>query len=542
MGRLSGFLSVICSCSIFPVIVFGHTGEVIRSFPAPGKFPTGLTFDGTNIWMADRYTDLLYCFDPVDGHVVRSIPSPGYWPTGLAWDGYCLWNVDLQGGLPLSENYEGKIYKLDPLTGKILHTVISPAYITQGLAWDGQYLWCADDGGDEIIQFSSVDGTTIRAFKAPSMDCRGIEFDGKYLWVSDRLSNEIYMMDTQTGSVLLIASAPGEFPMDLCHDGSSLWIADDQDNMLYQLSIRDDDHFIRYNERHARITFRHFVTNFGPGQVLTMDVHMAIPENRDNQEILGNIHYSPSFTDIVTDKWGQRTAHYYYEHIEAGEQKEISMDTEARIYTIRYFIYPDKVGNLEDIPADIKAAYLEDNDKYQINHPVIRQAWSEAAGDERNVYWIMRKIYNYVNEHLYYEMAGGWNTAPTVLDRGNGSCSEYTFVFISMCRAAGVPARYVGSVVVRGDDASMDDVFHRWVEVYLPGYGWIPVDPSGGDSGSPRDQAMGIGNLSNRFLITTQSGGGSETMGWTYNSNEYWTAEPKTHVVTEHFGDWERIE
>ncbi|MCK4296906.1 MAG: transglutaminase domain-containing protein, partial [Candidatus Marinimicrobia bacterium] len=144
-------------------------------------------------------------------------------------------------------------------------------------------------------------------------------------------------------------------------------------------------------------------------------------------------------------------------------------------------------------------------------------------------------------DHMYYEMVGGWNTAPTVLERGNGSCSEYAFVYISMCRAAGLPARYVGSVVVRGDDASMDDVFHRWAEVYLPGYGWIPVDPSGGDRELPRDQANYIGHIANRYLITTESGGGSETMGWTYNSNEFWTTEPQTKVYIETIAEWEPV-
>ena len=139
---------------------------------------------------------------------------------------------------------------------------------------------------------------------------------------------------------------------------------------------------------------------------------------------------------------------------------------------------------------------------------------------------------------MYYEMAGGWNTAPTVLARGNGSCSEYSFVYISMCRAAGLPARYVGSVAIRGDDASMDDVFHRWVEVFMPNYGWIPIDPSGGDRDWPGDQANYIGHVANRYLITTQSGGGSETMAWTYNSNEFFVTEPKTFVVIDNFADW----
>jgi len=107
-----------------------------------------------------------------------------------------------------------------------------------------------------------------------------------------------------------------------------------------------------------------------------------------------------------------------------------------------------------------------------------------------------------------------------------------------MCRAAGIPARYVGTIAKRGDNRAIDDVFHRWVEVYLPNYGWIPVDPSGGDQPSPAAQAAHIGYVSNRFVITTQSAGGSDTMGWNYNSNEYYSTEPKTNVAIDYFGEW----
>jgi len=56
----------------------------------------------------------------------------------------------------------------------------------------------------------------------------------------------------------------------------------------------------------------------------------------------------------------------------------------------------------------------------------------------------------------------------SVLKRGSGSCSEYSFVMIAMLRAAGIPARYAGSVVIRGDDASRDDVsIDGWKHTFL---------------------------------------------------------------------------
>ncbi|MCF8227367.1 MAG: hypothetical protein K9G58_11080 [Bacteroidales bacterium] len=521
---------------------FSYPGEEIRSFEAPGNFCTGITFDGEHLWIADRKEAKLFCINPQNGEIIRSIPAPGYWPMGLAWDGKYLWNVDVKGGLPLSENYDGKAYKIDPKDGTVLKTIPAPTSSPYGLTWDGKYLWCTDNGKNELIQFSPEDGTTIRSLKAPGHNPQGITWDGSYLWVSDRRHDELYMVHPGNAEVLILTDSPGPYARGVCFDNENLWVVDYQTDKIYQLKAKDEQKIRKTNEHKSLVTFNHRITNFGPGKVLTADVYFGIPLDRPNQKINTRPAYSPGPGGFVNDKWGFETAHFHYQNIEAGEQKNTEMKVEATTWDIRYFIFPDEVGSLDEIPQDISGKFLENHEKYQYDHPLIQKAVKEAVGSEKNPYWIARKIYNYLMPRMYYEMTGGWNTAPTVLERGNGSCSEYTFVYIAMCRAAGLPARYVGSVVIRGDYASLDDVYHRWVEVYLPNYGWVPVDPSGGDSESPRHRANYFGALANRFLITTESGGGSETMTWTYNSNEFYTTEPKTNVCVDHFAEWEPVD
>ncbi len=532
---LTGIFLFISICGI------AYTGEIVHKIKAPANHTTGLTFDGKNLWAADRETDKLYCVNPETGNVIRSIESPAYWPMGLAWDGNYLWNADIRGRSDINENYDGMIHKIDPATGNILNTLRAPSKCPRGLAWDGNYLWCCDNRADKIIQFSIEDGTTINSFPAPSSDPQGLTFDGKYLWISDRSTDEIYMVDPVTGYVLIIAAAPDPYTRGLAFVNGHLWAAGFETDMIYQIKINDTEKFLRTNEEKHRVVYRHKVQNYGPGKALTLDVQFALPENRANQEILSKISYN-SKPKIVADQWGQKTAQFSYKDLLPGEVAYSEMIVEFSSWDVRYFIYPDKVGSLNEIPSDIRKKYLDDNEKYQINNPVIRKTVEIIVGEEKNPYWIMRKIIQYLIGHLHYNMDGAWDTAPTVLTNTHGSCSEYTFTFIALCKAAGLPTRYVGSTWMRGEKSSMDDVFHRWPEVYLPNYGWIPVDPTHSDRKSPRDQAFPIGLVRNKALITTQSGGGSETMKWNYNSTERYTTEPKTNLNIQNFADWEVLE
>lgn len=523
---------------IMPLASFAQTGRILNQFATPGDFPTGLCYDGKYLLQADRQTDLIYCTDPTDGKIVRSIESPAYWPSGLAFDGQYLWCADFRGRTDGAESRDGLVFKIDPSDGTILKTLRTPSSSPVGLTWDGEYLWMVDDVKDMVIQFNPSDGSTVNSFKAPSKSPRGISFDGKYLWIGDNGTDEIYMVEPEHGYVIIIMNAPGSCVHGIAVNGESLWAADYNDNKIYELKIKDKTQYVRTDKTSRKVSFHHSFNCYGPGIIKSSEVYIALPENRANQDIK-KIEYNIKPDSYETDQWGQKCAVFKSNNIMPGEKREVVVTTTADTYNVRYFIYPEYVGTLADIPQDIKAFYLADDVKYQINSDIIQKTKDDVLAGETNPYWILRKLHQFLIAHLYYYMDGAWDTAPTVIRNGHASCSEYSFVFIALCRAAGLPARYVGSTWCRENNSYMDEVYHRWVEVYIPGYGWIPTDPTHGDRELPRDQAFPIGLVRNAALITTQSGGGSNLLEWTYNCNESYITEPKTNLDIMQYADWE---
>jgi len=90
-------------------------------------------------------------------------------------------------------------------------------------------------------------------------------------------------------------------------------------------------------------------------------------------------------------------------------------------------------------------------------------------------------IYNYVFQTLRYDKSGtGWGRGDTlwVCDAKHGNCTDFHSLFISLARAAGIPARFeIGFPVPSGTEGTIPG-YHCWAEFYVVGLGWVPVDIS----------------------------------------------------------------
>jgi len=90
---------------------------------------------------------------------------------------------------------------------------------------------------------------------------------------------------------------------------------------------------------------------------------------------------------------------------------------------------------------------------------------------------LVARVAHYIRDHFEYARDVTLASSPIddVLEQGKGVCQDFTHLMIAVLRSFGVPARYVSGYVHRPNKESQS---HAWCEVWLPGPGWLGIDPT----------------------------------------------------------------
>src|SRR6185369_6123300 len=94
---------------------------------------------------------------------------------------------------------------------------------------------------------------------------------------------------------------------------------------------------------------------------------------------------------------------------------------------------------------------------------------------------LTRDLYQEIRYTVRFEP--GLQTKEETLELASGSCRDSAWLEVQLLRHLGVAARFVSGYLlhVPADDKAADRAdLHAWCEAYLPGAGWVGLDPASG--------------------------------------------------------------
>lgn len=237
-------------------------------------------------------------------------------------------------------------------------------------------------------------------------------------------------------------------------------------------------------------------------------IYIAIPRDVYYQKIL-SIKFFPEPDSILEEKWEQKLALFKIKKLEPYEEKSFKMEVEA-LFDFKNPLNPyftQIEGNLN--------MYLMNDPYLSMDSEILKKISEKIKKKAKDNLDYIKGVLDTISKSLFYIVDGKWQNAEKTIIQGHGSCTEYSFLFSSLMRLGGFPTRFIGGTMER--EGGIDLTFHRWVEVFLEGKGWIPVDAQYYDS--PESKGRFFPDNDRLFLVTTITPSTNSLLEEWYNYN-----------------------
>lgn len=269
------------------------------------------------------------------------------------------------------------------------------------------------------------------------------------------------------------------------------------------------------------------IVNRGEGVPAKQNLWVALISDAEPYQRVERMDISPPPDAIVVDEYGNRYAEF-----------DLSQQAPGSVaITLSYGVTVNVVvADLTDCEGELPAEFTQPELHIESNNPQITALAESLSQNKANACEKVRAFYDYVGDNLVYSYNGRDWGAQAALGPMGADCTEYSDLLIALSRAAGIPARYRAGVLYL-DDANRESARteHAWVEVFLPGSGWTPLDPTLGRSSLTREQYFG--RLPADHILVTRGRNPSTLRGSSYFTHLYWPGA-SADIRVEDFG-WE---
>lgn len=231
-----------------------------------------------------------------------------------------------------------------------------------------------------------------------------------------------------------------------------------------------------------------------PGE--KVKIYLPVPRVGDQTTNVKLLSVSPDPIFIAREDHPQRTVYF--------EGKAIENESFTVEYSYEIHL---KYNNpmAESVSTDQPDFYTDELKPHICFTPYLRELCSEIVGLETNPLVKARRIYDFITTKLKYSFVRNYFTIENIPEYAalnlKGDCGVQALLFITLCRIAGVPAKWQSGLVASNYYCGP----HDWAQFYIAPYGWLFTDPSKGGSayrnGNLKNWNFFFGNLDNFRMI-----------------------------------------
>lgn len=264
------------------------------------------------------------------------------------------------------------------------------------------------------------------------------------------------------------------------------------------------------------------IANLGPGQTHKHNLWLALIQSHAPYQRVMDIQYGGPGYQIVRDEYDNLYLQFDFDDIPLDSRVVIELAYQIEVSRLQVDL-GECVGATPDFFTSPE--FLIES----ANPEIIALSTSIALGSSTPCEQA-RAYYDFVGESLSYTANNGDWGAIAALGPSGSDCTEYASLFIALCRAGGIPARYLEGLNYRGIHSDVEaQLEHAWAEIFLPGIGWMPVDPTLGRLTATRERYFA--SFPADHIIVTVGRHPSTLRGKSYFAHLYWGVDQTTIQV-----------
>lgn len=156
----------------------------------------------------------------------------------------------------------------------------------------------------------------------------------------------------------------------------------------------------------------------------------------------------------------------------SGETRILSRQLAVLVRPVQTAVNAGLIRLYDSNNPELSAALVDDS---RIRPSAVAGTSARAAGNLGDVWRKSRALYDYVTGLLSWSDNPPSRVIPEYLSTRTADSEGYSFLFCSLARAAGIPARPVGGLLI---DDNRGGTAWWWAEIWIEGLGWVPLDPA----------------------------------------------------------------